>query len=149
MKKLIAIDCGKMYMKARCNDKVVIYENRYSEKHYIDNKKTNWNVVYENNNYFIGEHAEDGDWREGKASEFHIVSALTCITRFLNSEEINDDIVIIYGDSVDLFFDIKNKQDIINAFEGKHKINISGEEFIFTITKVHVLPEGYGCIFSN
>lgn len=150
-RKIIAIDCGKMNIKGRCGDNEIIYRNKYSKKHSDPEMKGDktWNVIYKDQFYTVGDTGIKSDKSAGKSSEIHIMSALTCITRFLDVKEENDDLVIIYGESVTPYFDTKNKQAIITALEGKHQIVVDDVEYKFNISKVHVLPEGSGHILSD
>lgn len=151
--KVIAIDCGKNNMKAIYNNRACIYNNKLNYKHGDSLNGFTWNVTYQGNKYYVGDGAEESDLGEGKASFEHKIQALTVIAHFLDPKEKNDDVVVVYGESIDYYFDVENREEIINALEGKHTIIIEEEgqevEYKFTIKKVHVLPEGMGYIIRN
>lgn len=151
--KIIAIDCGKNNMKAIYNNDAYIYSNKINFKHGDSLNGFTWNVTYQGSKYYVGDSADESDLGEGKASLEHRVQALTVIANYLDPNEKNDDIVLVYGESVDYYFDVDNREAIIKTLEGKHEIAIEkdGEEVVykFTIKKVHVLPEGIGYIINN
>ena len=71
--------------------------------------------------YIVGDNGTDSDTKEGKASEGHIVCALTAITRFLEPNK-KENVILMYGESITKYFDSKNKQSIIDKFSGEHEI---------------------------
>lgn len=150
-KKIIAIDNGKMNLKAKHGDVELCYINKYSKKLTDDENllgKDTYNVTYKGNNYTIGANARTSDRNEGKASEFHIVQALTAVTRFIEPV-CKEDIYLMYGESVDMYFNNKQKIEIKTKLEGKHTVCVNGVVYNFNIEYVQVLPEGIGHILQD
>lgn len=150
-KKIIAIDNGKMNLKAKQGKNELCYLNKYSKKLTDDENllgKNTYNVTYKGSNYTIGANGKASDRNEGKASEFHIVQALTAITRFIEPE-CKEDIYLMYGESVDMYFNNKHKIEIKSKLEGKHTIYVNGVAYNFNIEYVQVLPEGIGHILQD
>lgn len=154
-RKVIAIDNGKKNLKAKCGDQELVYNNNYSEGHTPDINllgENTFNVTYKNQQYTIGENARTSDKNIGKGSEIQIIQALTAITRFLNPS-ISEKVCILYGESVDKYFDDEHKNNIKSLLEGRHivSIGVDGEEvtYTFTIEEVHILPEGTGELLSD
>lgn len=147
--KVFAIDCGKNNMKIIHNNKAYIYSNKIDTKFGDSLNDLTWNVEYKGEQYYVGDGATGSDLDEGKASLLHRVQALTAIAHYLNPEEKNDDIVLVYGESITFYFNEENKKDIVKGLEGKHSMIIDDVEYNFEIKKVHILPEGYGYIINN
>lgn len=150
MAKIIAMDNGKAEGKVKCGEKELVITNRYSlgnADEYFNGTDT-YNVTYNGENYILGRKGTKSDKLEGKASEFHKISTLACITRFIEPG-IEEDIILMYGESVDSYYDEDNKNAIISLLEGKHKITVDGLEYKINITYVHVLPEGLGHILQD
>lgn len=150
-KKIIAIDNGKMNMKAKHSEVELCYLNKYSKKLTDDENllgKDTYNVTYKGNNYTIGANGKTSDRNEGKASDFHMVQALTAITRFIEPD-CKEDIYLMYGESVDMYFNNKHKIDIKTKLEGKHTVYVNGVAYNFNIEYVQILPEGIGCILQD
>ena len=150
-KKIIAIDNGKMNLKAKCGDNELCYLNKYSKILTDDENllgKDTYNVTYRGKNFTIGANGKTSDRNEGKASEVHIVQALTAITRFIEPE-CKEDLYIMYGESVDMYFNNKHKIDIKTNLEGKHNIYVNGIAYNFNIEYVQILPEGIGHILQD
>lgn len=126
--KVIAIDCGKNNMKAMYKNDVFIYSNKIDFKYGDTLNNLTWNVEYKGEQYFVGDGATDSDLAEGKSSTIHKVQALTAIANFLDPNEKNDDIVVVYGESVDFYFQKENKDSIVKNLEGKHSMIVNGVE---------------------
>lgn len=92
---------------------------------------------------------KNSDKLEGKASEGHILCALVAITHFLTPGKCEDDIVLMYGESVDMYFNETHKKDLKKKLEGTHKIIVDEEEYEFTIGLAVILPEGMGHILQD
>ena len=150
-RKIIAIDNGKMNLKAKDAEKEICYANNYSKELTDDENllgEYTYNATYKNKNYTIGENAKTSDKNEGKASEIQIVQALTAVTNFIEPE-CNKDIYLLYGESVDMYFNNKHKIDIKTKLEGKHTIYVNGVAYNFNIEYVQILPEGIGHILED
>lgn len=150
-RKIIAIDCGKMNLKAKCGEQEIVYKNSYSIRHTDESLlgDNTFNVVYDGNMYIIGNNGSKALSGEGKESRIHLVSALTAITHFLDPEDDNDDIYVMYGESVDRYFNQKHKNYIKKNLEGTHEIMVGDKMFNFRVKYVHILPEGIGHILEN
>lgn len=147
-RKIIAIDCGKMNMKAKCGDVEFIYRNRYNRGSSDLQGANTWNVIYKSEPFVVGDNGTQSDTREGKASEEHIMCALTAMTHFLEPEKV-ENVVLIYGESITKYLDSKNRQAIVDRFVGLHEIVVDGKKFKINIEIVHVLPEGIGHIIQD
>ena len=150
-RKIIAIDNGKMNLKAKHGDKELCYLNKYSKNLTDDENllgKDTYNVTYKEKNYTIGANGRTSDRNEGKASEIHIVQALTAITRFVEPE-CEDEIYVMYGESADMYFNNKHKIEIKNKLEGKQNIYVNGKAYKLNIKYVQILPEGIGHILQD
>lgn len=150
-KKIIAIDNGKMNMKVTDGTNEYCYLNKYS-KVFTDDENLlgadTFNVTYRGQNYTIGANASTSDKNEGKASEPHIVQALTAITRFIEPE-CKEDLYVMYGESIDMYFNNTHKIEIKTKLEGKHTIYVNGVGYTFNIEYVQILPEGIGEILQD
>ena len=150
-KKIIAIDNGKMNLKAKQGELELCYLNKYSKKLTDDENllgKDTYNVTYKGNNFTIGANGKSSDRNEGKASDVHMVQALTAVTRFIEPD-CKEDIYLMYGESVDMYFNNKHKIEIKTKLEGKHTIYVNGVAYNFNIEYVQVLPEGIGHILQD
>lgn len=154
-RKLIAIDNGKKNLKAKCDKEELIYNNNYSLGFTHDGSllgNNTFNVSYKNVQYTIGNNARTSDKNEGKGSDVQIVQALTAITRFLKPN-VNEKVCVLYGESVDKYFDIAHKEEIKSALEGRHILTVGNLEeeltYVFTVEEVHILPEGTGELLSD
>lgn len=152
-RKMIAIDNGKKNLKAKCGDKEIIYANNYSIGHTPNLLgKNTYNITYKNKEYTIGENTNKSDKNIGKGSEIQIIQALTAITRFLD-HNINERVCVVYGESVDKYFDNENKKNIKSLLEGRHIVIVEENDevvtYTFTIEQVHILPEGTGELLSD
>lgn len=150
-KKIIAIDNGKMNMKATDGEREYCHRNLYTLEFTDDENllgTDTFNITYKNKNYTIGANAGSSDKNEGKGSEPHIVQALTAITRFIEPD-CKDDLYIMYGESVNMYFNNRHKIEIKTKLEGKHTIYVNGVAYNFNIEYVQVLPEGIGHILQD
>lgn len=151
--KVIAMDSGKFNLKAiDSSDKSLIFKNKIIKGRHMDlglNKTNSYNVIYKDEDYVVGDAGTYSDSQEGKGSFEHKLTTLTAITHFLDKEENGQEIVLIYGESVNKYYDEKNKEEIKSMFEGKHNIIVDDVEYNFVVKKVHVLLEGLGCIFED
>ena len=149
---VIAIDSGKMNMKARCGDKELIYRNHITiGKHSDAMQKGNltWNVTWNGCDYTVGDTADKYDIQEGKATSEHILNSLTAITRFLEPNTKYHNIVVIYGESVDMYFNEEHKAEIVKALTGYHTLTVDNKMYTFDIAYTHVLPEAIGNVLLN
>lgn len=150
-KLLIALDNGKRNMKAMSENGYFCYTNKYSGTLTEDERllgKNTYNVVYDGKGYTVGENGETSDLSEGKASEPQIVQALTAITRIIEPNE-KRKIVLMYGESVSMYFDAEHKLEIKSKLEKAHDITVNNQRYTFEIETVQVLPEGLGHILLN
>lgn len=150
-RKIIAIDNGKMNMKGRYKGKRIVYQNKYSLGHTDDENllgENTFNVTYRGLDFTVGANGKLSDKNEGKASDAHILQALVAITRFIRQNE-TDDLYIMYGESIDMYFDSEQKKLIKDKLEGKHNIVVNGKKYSFNIEQVQILPEGIGVILSD
>ena len=147
--KVIAIDCGKSNMKTIYGNNAYIFANKIDEGYGDSLNSVTWNVEYKGKKYYVGDGASGSDLGEGKGSIQHKIQALTTVCYHLDPTEKNDNIVLIYGESLDYYFDETHRDEIIDSLTGKHTMKINEEEYNFEIKKVHILPEGYGHIISN
>lgn len=149
-RKVIAIDCGKKNLKAMGDvDIIKIYRNKLSlgSSEIVDDNS--WNVLFEAADYTVGDVGKYSYKKEGKCSPEHKIQSLTAITRFLDSKEKNDDIVVIYGESTDFYYKAGQRDSIKKMLEGRHRIMVDEENFEFNVSTVHVLPEGIGHILTD
>lgn len=151
--KVIAIDSGKNNMKSIYNNTAFIYKNKIDAKHRDGLNNLTWNVLYKGLPYYVGDGASDSDLAEGKGSLEHKIQTLTTIANYLDPNEKNDNVVVIYGESLDFYFNEEHKQKLVDSLEGKHSITIYRDgnpvEYNFEIVKAHILPEGIGHIVNN
>lgn len=153
--KIIAIDSGKKNLKARCGVSEIIYPNKYSEGcddvKLLDKKS--WKVTYNGEVFTVGNTGTSSDKKEGKDSEAHIISTLTAITHFLDIDEPNNNIKLVYGESANKYFIPTQREKIKRMLEKPHSITVETKDgsktFDFKITEVLVLPEGIGHILMD
>lgn len=154
-KLIIAIDSGKNNMKVRCGENYYVnHTNKYDKGFTPVMKGENtYNVSYLDREWTIGANASKSILGEGKSDDFHILSALVEITRVLkpyNKKEDNvQDVFLVYGESVDYYFDEINVKEIERKFLGVHELEVDDVLYKFNIKKVKVLPEGIGHIMSE
>lgn len=148
---IIAMDNGKMNGKAICGEQRVFYPNRYSEGFadvYNTNETDSFNVSYQGAKWTIGAIGTQNNALEGKETNFHKISTLTALTRFIDERE-ERPIYLIYGESMNKYFNEDHKAKIKYALEGQHRITVNGRAFTFKIENVHILPEGIGHILQD
>lgn len=153
---VIAVDCGKMNLKAKGEIDGVVKEIYYKNAYSLQTGDAGmlgantFNVEHENQHYIVGERANNMMFGEGKDDEHHILSTLVAITHFLDAEKNKgDDVVLVYGESWSRYNNSKHKQEIKNKFEKRHIITVGGVEYDFNIRLVHILPEGIGHILQD
>ncbi|EOU2097111.1 ParM/StbA family protein [Clostridium perfringens] len=150
-RKIIAVDCGIMNLKAKCGAEEKIYQNNYSignTDEFLIGKNT-YNVTFKDKQLTLGQNAENSFAGEGKESEMHMISTLTACTHFLDPEDTNENIYLMYGESVARYYNASQRDDIISKLEGKHTITVDGKQYRFNIEHVHILPEGIGYVLNN
>lgn len=150
--KVIAVDSGKFNMKIRDDEKILIYENHYNEGSsdlFGGLVENTWNVGYKGGFYTVGQSADDEDSQEGKGSFAHILETLTGVTLFLDPKEKNDNIVLIYGESLNPYSNVVNREEIVRQLEGNHSLTVNDIQYNFTIKNVHIIPEGMGHIICE
>lgn len=151
--KVIAIDSGKHNMKAVYKNNAYIYKNKIDFKHKDGLNDLSWNVEYKGLPYYVGDSATDSDLAEGKGSLEHKIQTLTAIANFLDVNDDNDNIVVVYGESLDYYFNEQHRQSLVDFLEDEHTITIYRDNvpvvYNFTIVKAHILPEGIGYVISN
>jgi len=149
--KIIAIDAGKRNIKAlSANDEKIIFGNKRSIGHSEFNNTGTFNVTYQDLELSFGSQAVQYDARAGKATKQCLIGALIAITNFIEpSEEVNENLGIVYGESITKFYSTNNKEQIIKLLLGNHKITVNNNVYSFRIKEVKVVPEGIGHIISN
>lgn len=158
--EVVALDNGLMNLKGKSKYGEIIFQNKYSEglsDEELKGEKT-FNVEYGDTRWTIGENGSITHKLEGKVSDFHLVSSLTAITKLLPEKDIlstrtskpgGKEIILMYGESMNRYFNEEHKLLIRQEFEGVHQIRVDGKMYEFTILFCHVLPEGIGHIIQN
>lgn len=101
-----------------------------------------YNVVFNGEKYLIGDRAETfSSETEGKNTQNHLMCFLVLLSKAVPTNSIID---VVLSESINKYFDNNHKQNIINRFQGEHKIEVNEETFFYKIDKVHILPEGMG-----
>ena len=151
---IIAMDNGFANMKIKGADKEIIYSNNY-QRGQVDPSFLNeftHNVYHNDVEFVIGDKARNAGGLEGKASETSVLCALVGLTHFCQpstTEKVENRIFLMYGESVDKYFNISQRKKITEALQKKHEIVVDSLTYILDIELVHILPEGVGYIFSN
>lgn len=150
--KLIALDNGLKNLKIRYGkgeDQKIIYQNKMTIGNSKILGKNTYNVIRGKKKYTVGENALVGEYNEGKADECHIINALVGVTHCIEDKLANEKILLIYGESVNKYYDDKHIEVLKEKLQGEHNITVNGDRYIFTIENLVVLPEGCGYLFSN
>ena len=157
----VSIDNGLMNLKGKSKHGEIIYQNRYSDVYTDETLKgaNTYNVMYGGKCWTIGENGSKSYKLEGKDSAFHVASCLTAITRLFPEEELlltkesvatgGKKLVLSYFESMNRYFNQEHKNNLRALFEGTHKVNVDGKDFLFTIEVCNILPEGIGHILTN
>lgn len=150
-KKIIAIDCGKMNLKAKCGEREIFYKNAISNYNGDSGMLGNntFNVEWEGKEYLVGERATTMMYGEGKDNDSHILSTLVAVTHFLDEDSVNEDVYLTYGESFAKYVNIEHKNNIKAKLEKRHRIKVGDKQYDFNIRTVHILPEGIGHILQE
>lgn len=150
---IIAMDNGKMNIKSKSGEKEVVQLNRVSNGN-IDTLNTDvYNVLYRDRKYHIGSIGGKKYIKEGKCTELNKITTLSTITKFIEAEKMVN-IILGYGESVNMYNNPAHKKAIEELLLGRHEIMVDNDGqglklYKFNIQLVHVLPEGLGHILSN
>lgn len=151
---MMVVDNGKMNMKASCLDEEVIYKNNIvkgkSQGGLLSDNTHN--VTFYDVDYTVGNSASSKNTEEGKANSEDIITCLTVITKFLESNNlptVGAKICLLYGESMNKYFNPTHKKFLKQQFLGTQKITRDGVDYEFEITELHILPEGIGTLFED
>lgn len=149
--KVIAIDCGKMNLKAKCGVEEIFYKNAYSLHNGDEGMlgKNTFNVEWKGTQYIVGDNASKMMSGEGKENDYHILGALVASTHFLEPDVENQEVYMMYGESVARYYNMKHKEEIKKKLEKFHEITVGGKVYKFTVKVAHILPEGVGHILHD
>lgn len=153
-RKVVAIDSGAYNTKGKSSVGNIMFRTRFSLNH-IDlgmcSNNNTYNVTINGKEYTIGDSADYEDISEGKDSEVHILTTLTSVA-LLRGDAKN--IILMYGESYNMYSNPEQKRKIKNLLEGDHIVTVESKNGIietheFTIELVHILPEGVGHILQD
>lgn len=152
-RKVVAVDSGAYHTKGKSSVGSVMFRTKYTNKHTdlgMANENT-YNVTINGKKLTIGDSAKYEDVGEGKDSDLHIESTLTSVALLRGDAK---EVVLIYGESFNMYRNEEQKELIKNRLLGKHEVTIeskngSVEVHKFEITLVHILPEGVGHILMD
>lgn len=147
-KKVVAIDAGKFNLKGKSDIGELLFNTKYSFGHTdTDMLGVNtFNIIFEGEEYTIGNNATFSDKNEGKDTKVHIMSTLSAVALLSGGAE---EIILMYGESFNKYMNAEHKRKLKSKLEGRHTITVDGKAYTFTITLCHILPEGMGHILSN
>ena len=152
-RKIVAVDSGAYNTKGKSSVGSVMFRTKYTKRHSdlgMANENT-YNVTVNGKEYTVGDSAKYEDVSEGKDSEIHIVSTLTSVALLRGDAK---EVILMYGESFNMYSNPEQKAKIKTLLEGKHTVTIESkngavETHEFTITLVHILPEGIGHILQD
>lgn len=145
MAELIALDNGKFNVKGYCKNKQKIFKNRVSEGHSDVISEGSYNAVFKKKKYFVGNSASGINAIEGKAEFENLLTTLVAITQLTKKNEI----ILVYGESVNYYFDAEHHKKLKKLLKGTHTIEVQGEIREITIKEVYIFLEGIGHMFTN
>lgn len=147
-KKVVAIDAGKFNLKGKSDIGELLFKTKYSFGHTdTDMLGVNtFNIIFEGEEYTIGNNATYSDKNEGKDTKVHIMCTLSAIALLSGGAE---EIILMYGESFNKYMNADHKRRLKAKLEGRHTIIVDGKAYTFNITLCHILPEGMGHILSN
>lgn len=143
--ELIALDNGKFNVKGYCRDRKIIFKNRVSEGHSDVLSEGSYNAVFKKSKYFVGNSASGVNAIEGKAEFENLLTTLVAITQLTHKNEI----ILVYGESVNFYFDGEHHKKLKKLLKGTHTIEVQGEIREITIKEVYIFLEGIGHMFTN
>lgn len=152
-RKIVAVDSGAYNTKGKSSVGSVMFRTKYTKKHTdlgMADENT-YNVTINGKEVTIGNSAEREDVSEGKDSELHIWSTLTAVALLRGDAK---EIILMYGESFNMYRNDEQKARIKSLLEGKHVVTVESknggtETHEFEITLVHILPEGVGHILQD
>lgn len=145
MAELIGLDNGKFNVKGYARNKEIIFKNRVSKGHSDVLSEGSYNAVFRKEKYFVGNSASGVNAMEGKGEFENLLTTLVAITQLTNKNEI----ILIYGESVNCYFNAKHQKDLIKMLRGTHTIEVQGEIREITIKEVYIFLEGIGHMFTD
>lgn len=143
--ELVALDNGKFNVKGYCRNRHIIFKNRVSEGHSDVISEGSYNTVFKKGKYFVGNSASGINAIEGKAEFENLLTTLVAITQLTNKNEV----VLVYGESVNFYFDEEHHKKLKKLLKGTHTIEVQGEIREITIKEVYIFLEGIGHMFTN
>lgn len=153
LKKIIAIDSGAFNTKGKSDIGDVLFNTKYSPRHSDTGMlgEDTYNATIDGEHVTIGNSALRTDKSEGKDSPLHIWSTLSSIALLRGGAK---DIILGYGESFNKYSNEEHKNSLIKLLKGEHTVELESkngkkELHEFTISLVHILPEGTGHILSN
>lgn len=152
-RKIVAVDSGAYNTKGKSSVGSVMFRTKYTRRHSdlgMANENT-YNVTINGKEFTVGDSAREEDVSEGKDSELHILSTLTSVALLRGDAK---EIILMYGESFNMYRNPEQKKRIENLLMGKHTVTIeskngSKETHEFEIVTVHILPEGIGHILTD
>lgn len=148
MKKVVAVDAGKRNLKGRSDIGELLFNTKYSFGHTDDDMLggNTFNIIFEGEEFTIGNNATFSDKNEGKDTKVHIMCTLSAVALLSGGAE---EIILMYGESFNKYTNAEHKRKLKSKLEGRHTIVVDGKSYTFTITLCHILPEGMGHILCN
>lgn len=143
--ELVALDSGKFNVKGYCRNRHIIFKNRVSEGHSDVLSEGSYNAVFKKGKYFVGNSASGVNAIEGKAEFENLLTTLVAITQLTDKNEI----ILVYGESVNFYFDEEHHKKLKKLLKGTHTIEVQGELREITIKEVYIFLEGIGHMFTN
>lgn len=145
MAELIGLDNGKFNVKGYARGKEIIFKNRSSLGHSDVISEGSFNVVYKKEKYFVGNSASGVNAMEGKGEFENLLTTLVAITQLTNKNEI----ILVYGESVNYYFQAEHQRKLIKMLKGTHTIEVQGDLREITIKEVFIFLEGIGHMFTD
>lgn len=145
MAELVGLDNGKFNVKGYARNKKIIFKNRVSKGHSDVLSEGSYNAVFRKEKYFVGNSASGVNAMEGKGEFENLLTTLVAITELTNKKEI----ILVYGESANYYFNAKHHKDLKKMLLGTHTIEVQGEVREIIIKEVHIFLEGIGHMFTD
>ena len=145
MAELVGLDNGKFNLKGYTRGKEIIFKNRVSLGHSDVISEGSYNTVYKKEKYFVGNSATGVNAMEGKGEFENLLTTLVAITQLTKKNEI----ILVYGESVNYYFQPEHQRKLIKMLKGTHTIEVQGEIREIKIKEVFIFLEGIGHMFTD
>lgn len=104
-------------------------------------------VSYEYNDFIIGEQGEIYDTSTSKTTILHKMAIYTAITRVINPDDYNPDIILTVGCPTTIFKNKNSKEEYREFIKDNPNVIINGKKYSFNFKKIIIKCEGSGIVY--